>query len=299
MLLASASDVDDLVPTLVAYQIEWNKIRVRLRGAATELGEDPDAETCARVCGGSVDDWQRLRESWGMAFAERLKLVRDVHLSLRVRMLGGSSTGYARMTRRWWAPVQTELDRSERDSDATGPLASSGGEGPLYFVSSNTHSLVNIATGLAREREQELVEFVETLPADDILREELTAFREGEHRGLVGELPVLRGASVLQRAGSGGRGRASGGGGGARHQAPSQHHRAARAGPDHPARRAERRVARSATRRGRRGGAGGEPGADRQHRLSARGGGLQHPARDRRRHAPRCAASTCSARRRR
>ncbi len=183
VLLASASDVDDLVPTLVAYQIEWNKIRVRLRGAATELGEDPDADTCARLCGGSVEDWQRLRESWGMAFAHRLKLVRDVHLSLRVRMLGGSSTGYARMTRRWWAPVQTELERSERDSDATGPLASSGGEGPLYFVSSNTHSLVNIATGLAREREQELVDFVETLPAEDILREELTAFREGSTEG--------------------------------------------------------------------------------------------------------------------
>ena len=32
VLLASASDVDDLVPTLVAFQIEWNKIRVRMRG---------------------------------------------------------------------------------------------------------------------------------------------------------------------------------------------------------------------------------------------------------------------------
>ena len=33
MLLASASDVDDLVPTLVAFQIEWNKMRVRQRAA--------------------------------------------------------------------------------------------------------------------------------------------------------------------------------------------------------------------------------------------------------------------------
>ena len=37
-------------------------------------------------------------------------------------------------------------------------------EGPLYFVSSNTHSLVNIATGVAREREQQLIAFVESLP---------------------------------------------------------------------------------------------------------------------------------------
>jgi hypothetical protein len=62
-------------------------------------------------------------------------------------------------------------------------LASGGGESPLYFVSSNTHSLINIATGVAREREAELVQFVQTLPAGDILREELTAFREGASEG--------------------------------------------------------------------------------------------------------------------
>ncbi len=33
VLMASASDVDDLVPTLVAFQIEWNKLRVRMRAA--------------------------------------------------------------------------------------------------------------------------------------------------------------------------------------------------------------------------------------------------------------------------
>ena len=34
VLIASASDVDDLIPTLVAFQIEWNKLRVRQRAAA-------------------------------------------------------------------------------------------------------------------------------------------------------------------------------------------------------------------------------------------------------------------------
>jgi hypothetical protein len=174
VLLASVSDVDDLVPTLVAFQIEWNKIRVRQRAAGwmrVVADDDPSPEECARLLGGSADDWERLREAWGGRFAERMRLIAQHGLSLRVRMLGGTSTGYARMTRRWWAPVSTEL--------AVEGLA----ERPLYFVSSNTHSLVNIATPVAREREQELVEYVETMPDDDILCQELAAFRAGEAEG--------------------------------------------------------------------------------------------------------------------
>jgi hypothetical protein len=56
-------------------------------------------------------------------------------------------------------------------------------ERPLYFVSSNSHSLVNIVSGVAQEREPELIEFVEQLDDDDILRQELMAFRAGESQG--------------------------------------------------------------------------------------------------------------------
>ncbi len=174
VLLASASDVDDLVPTLVAFQIEWNKIRVRIRAAGwprVDGSPDVPAEECARELGGSPDDWARLREAWGEAFGERIALMGQRRLSLRVRMLGGTHTGYARLTRRWWTPVSAEL--------AIEGLT----ERPLYFVSSNSHSLVNSVTGLAREREDELVAFVEELDEDDILREELTAFREGHSEG--------------------------------------------------------------------------------------------------------------------
>jgi hypothetical protein len=184
VLLASSSDVDDLVPTLVAYQIEWNKIRLRLLGAAAVLGDDPDAASCAQLLSGSVEDWQRLREVWRENFAARLTQIREHHLSIRIRMLGGTNTGYARMTRRWWAHVQGELNREEglREGASDSPTHG-GGDAPLYFVSSNTHSLVNIVTGVAREREEQLIEFVESLPADDILHEELVRFRAGESEG--------------------------------------------------------------------------------------------------------------------
>jgi len=173
VLLASSSDVDDLVPTLVAFQIEWNKIRVRRRAAGWPEADSPDvpAEECARELGGSPDDWGRLQEAWGEKFGERIALIGERRLSLRVRMLGGTHTGYARLTRRWWTPVSAEL--------AVEGLT----ERPLYFVSSNSHSLVNIVTGIAREREEKLVAFVEQLDEDDILRQELAAFREGHSEG--------------------------------------------------------------------------------------------------------------------
>jgi hypothetical protein len=171
VLLASASDVDDLIPTLVAFQIEWNKLRVRSRAAGWPPDHVPSPEECAQTLGGSSDDWVRLREAWGERFDERLLLIAERRMNVRVRMLGGSQVGYARLTRRWWTPVHERL-AEQGLSDR-----------PLYLVSSNTHSLVNIATGVAREREAALTEFVETLPEDDILRQELAAFREGRSEG--------------------------------------------------------------------------------------------------------------------
>jgi hypothetical protein len=96
-----------------------------------------------------------------------MRLLEDRRLSLRIRMLGGTNTGYARLTRRWWEPVSAELTT----------------DGPLYFVSSNTHSIVNIVTGIAREREADLIAFVEAMDEGDILRQELKALSDGKTDG--------------------------------------------------------------------------------------------------------------------
>jgi len=170
VLLASESDVDDLVPTLVAFQIEWNKIRRRMLAAGWPPDEGATPEACAIALGGAADDWARLADAWGDGFEERLQAIADESRSMRVRMLGGTQVGYQRMTRRWWAPVRADLN-SRRLGDA-----------PLYFVSSNTHSLSNLVTGLARQREDELIAFVEREGAED-LREELARFREGATEG--------------------------------------------------------------------------------------------------------------------
>jgi hypothetical protein len=166
VLLASGSDLDDLIPTLVAYQVEWNKLHTMLAG--TDRFEC-DPASCAEVFGGAEDDWIRIEEDWGdlEAFLDE---VNGRKLNLRIRMLGGSQVGYARMTRRWFQPIADVL----AEQGLT--------DRPVYFVSSNTHSVINPLTASARSREVEIVAHVEE-SGPDYLREELVRFREGRTEG--------------------------------------------------------------------------------------------------------------------
>ncbi len=168
VLLASTSDLDDAIPTLVAYQLEWNKLHALLRAA--ELPDDPDPLDVAEACGGSEEDWTRMRESWPDGLAGFINEVRDRKLNLRLRMLGGSQSGYARLTRRWWAPVRATLtDQGLSDR-------------PMYFVSSNTHSLVNLVSATAGASEDEIVAFVES-QGPDYMIDELERFRSSRTEG--------------------------------------------------------------------------------------------------------------------
>ena len=170
VLIASASDVDDLVPTLVAMQIEWNKIHAAL-GSLDEAGVRAlGPAECAAAAGGGEDDWLQLHEVWGTAFSERLVEIAARHLSLRIRMLGGTQVGYSRVTRRWWQQV-TGVMRSESILDR-----------PVYFVSSNSHSLANLVTGMARDQESVIVEAVDRNGPEE-LRDELQRFRDGVAEG--------------------------------------------------------------------------------------------------------------------
>ncbi len=144
VLIASSSDLDDLIPTLVAYQIEWNKLHEAT--LLLELPEDLRPSWCAERLGGSDDDWDRVTDAWNGDLRAFLDAVREVELDLRIRMLGSSEVGYGRVTRRWWDPILTCL----REQGL--------GDRNLYLVSSNTHSLVNLVTGTARLKEDEIVE---------------------------------------------------------------------------------------------------------------------------------------------
>jgi len=166
VLLASTSDLDDLIPTLVAYQLEWNKLHGLLRGVSLPQDGELVPAWCAVQLGGAQEDWVRVGQAWADGLPAFLRTVGERELNLRIRMLGGSQVGYARMTRRWFEPVRACLaEHGLQDR-------------PLYFVSSNSHSLVNLVTATAREREQEIVGWVRDEGSPQ-LRDELDRFEAG------------------------------------------------------------------------------------------------------------------------
>lgn len=179
-LIASSSDLDDMIPTIVALQIELTKIHRILRASpeATALidnfaaGEPEDAPLVDRV--GelllmSPHDWKRLRGIWGADLWTNLRSLAQQRKRWDVRMLGASYLGYNRATRQWWAPVQlamAELGLLER---------------PVYFVSSNTHSLVNTLAGTAMRRKGQLTQYIRDTMHDELLPE-LEALEAGTSR---------------------------------------------------------------------------------------------------------------------
>ena len=159
VLLASPSDIDDLVPTLVAFQIEWNKLHRAVQDVGT------DAERVRLAVQASEDDWGRLRDTWANEFEATLAHAGRHQCHLTLRMVGGSHIGYARGAGRWWLPIQAAIDELG--------LA----DAPVYFVSSNVHSLVNVLSGVARRFESEIVDF--TRREDPELADELARVESG------------------------------------------------------------------------------------------------------------------------
>ncbi|MBV9711816.1 MAG: hypothetical protein JO011_13000 [Ktedonobacteraceae bacterium] len=180
--VASVSDTDDIVPILVAFQIEWDKMYYLINSEPTTLQlletrmdrSSPVFAEISKVLRERLhiapDDWQRLEVIWGDHLWETLLEIGRHRKSFNLRMLGGSHVGYVRATRKWWAPVKSVLDtlgQSDR---------------PVYFVSSNTHSLANLLSGIMLSRADELTEFALHGP-DLYLAEECRKLQHGEVPG--------------------------------------------------------------------------------------------------------------------
>ncbi len=167
--IASASDIDDLIPILTAHEMEWNKIHDLLTqtGAAARLAEFAARGTpltdAARAALASdlrveVADLGTLENIWRAAFVPNLRAIAATRKEYALRLLAGSLVDYHKATQRWW-------DNIARQAGAL--LAGR----PVYFISSNMHSLANLISGHALTLEQELIDFIQDLGQEDLMEE--------------------------------------------------------------------------------------------------------------------------------
>ena len=175
--VASVSDVDDLIPCLTAFQIEWNKLHRRL--LSTQLGHDiaegktlasQNADALTQSLNLTGEEMARLGEVWSRSWDERIRQVATFPLDIRMRTLAGGFSDYRKAVEVWWDDLARTI----------GPVAVESQ--PIYFVSSNPHGLPNLLSGYALSQQAALVEFARQENPEG-LADEWEALQEREDEG--------------------------------------------------------------------------------------------------------------------
>jgi hypothetical protein len=94
----------------------------------------------------SIDDVHQLKFIWGDKFLQNVNQIKATQRRLRVRLLSGSLNEYGRATRLWWEKIEGVYPELENR--------------PIYFVSSNSHSVVNLISGYAWQNKELILNFL-------------------------------------------------------------------------------------------------------------------------------------------
>jgi hypothetical protein len=153
VFVASASDIDDLVPIVTAYQLESNKLRDRLLVAQLPVNASDDA--IAGALGLDAEGMDRLRSALGASWRAVIDAMPARDCDMFMRLLDGSFREYQRQTQRWWNAIAPALHAAPRST-----AADSDDARPIYFVSSNSHSLANLVGGYAHAHRDDIIAYL-------------------------------------------------------------------------------------------------------------------------------------------
>jgi len=158
-IISSLSDIDDIVNLLLAYQIEWNKFHKIITSAYPQYSEFKNAfiknltpTQELKLLQLSPEDWQKIKIAFGKNWRLRLKRIYHHPQNLRLRLLAGSWIDYTKTTQSWWKSIATTFD-SLKHANKNGHISYQ----KIYFVSSNSHSLLNLITGFPLKSEKTLL----------------------------------------------------------------------------------------------------------------------------------------------
>ncbi|MGQ9839537.1 MAG: DUF6909 family protein [Anaerolineae bacterium] len=175
--ISSVSDIDDLLPCLTAYQIEWNKLHFRL--ASTQLGHDlaigraragDHPHAVREILAVSAEDMERLLHVWRDEWDAKIAAIAAKELDIRVTSLAKGFNDYRKAVEDWWDDLVQAVDATYLEFR------------PVYFISSNPHSIANLLSGYALGRREALGAF--TLAANpEGLAEEWQRLRDSGNIG--------------------------------------------------------------------------------------------------------------------
>lgn len=154
MLVSSLSDIDDLVPSLCAYQIEWNKLHHRLAisplGSALAQGRER-ASAMGRelrlALGLNRPDYEAMAQLWKNGWDQKMAAIASGPKNLELLMLPITPKDFEKAAERWWQRILKLF----RGLDLAGR--------PVYLVTSNNHSLVNLVSGFVSRHTPDLASY--------------------------------------------------------------------------------------------------------------------------------------------
>lgn len=151
--IASRSDIDDVIPALTTLQIEWNKLHFLLNTLPEGLlvsatPADPYSfQQLARHLQIKEEELARLYTLMGDNFYRYMSRIASETSDLTVQLISGSLNDYRKATEIWWTNIEVQLPAVTKR--------------PIYFVSSNTHSLANLLSGFSLTKRVELLNFIQ------------------------------------------------------------------------------------------------------------------------------------------
>ncbi|MHB8829216.1 MAG: DUF6909 family protein [Syntrophales bacterium] len=142
IFVTSVSDLDDLLPVLCAYQIEWNKMHQRL--SRSELGQELAAgripaakvgDAIRQIIGLSVQDWDMFGRVWQSGWGEKISLLAAGQKQIIIDRLPLRRLDCQSSAAQWLQDVLKHFKNRHLD------------ERPVYLISSNNHSIANLVSG--------------------------------------------------------------------------------------------------------------------------------------------------------
>ena len=152
--IASISDIDDLTNTLITLQTEWNKFNQLLHkyySLYSLFKKDLESDKFYKKFKVSQKDWQTFISSLGPNWDKKLKKIYKSSLNLKIQLLSASWLNYTKSTQKWWKNIATTVAPAFHISHQE-----------IYFVSSNTHSLLNAFTGFPLAHQFEILSNLKT-----------------------------------------------------------------------------------------------------------------------------------------